>query len=259
MNQTIRLLLAYDGRRFRGWAAQRDPAHPDRRRGARRRAVADVIGERGAALPWPGGPTPACTRGGRSVSFATTSGRRPGADPAMRSTAAGARGRGARRASTPRRVPTHGSRRRAREYRYGSTRVRSPIRSTPGSCGTAPSELDLLRCGRRRDSWWGSTTSRRSAATRAPGKSTVRDLQRVTVRREVTGVEFGFRAERVPAPDGPVARRDAGRRGGGQARAGGDPRHPGRQGPVGGAAARRPPTGSPSSGWSTATLGAGRR
>ena len=101
---------------------------------------------------------------GQVASFVTPSRPCAGADPGR-----GQRPRSRRRSSSWRRVRRRdGLRRPVLGDARASTATRStprpsPIRSPPGTSGTGPERCRSGRCAPRRATWWGSTTSRRSA------------------------------------------------------------------------------------------------
>ena len=83
--------------------------------------------------------------------------------------------------------------------------VHGPVRVAPAG---AARSLARMRAARPR-TWWGSTTSRRSAGIRGPAGPRSGDLQRLSVVRDGERLDVRLPRERVPAPDGPDARRDA--------------------------------------------------
>ena len=188
----LRLVVAYDGTEFRGWAAQRDPAIRTVE-GLLSDALALITGER-PSLSVAGRTDAGVHARGQVVSFPTPAIVDAGADrPGGERRCWGPRSWCAT-AATRRRASTPGSPRRRACTATGSTRARWRIRSGPGSCGTGRAGSRSRRCGRPPASWWGSTTSRRSAGSRAGGRSTIRRLQRLTVDREAERLELGFRA-----------------------------------------------------------------
>ena len=153
------------GRGSAGWAAQRDPQRPDGRGGARRSPRAGA--RRAAALTVAGRTDAGVHARGNVASFHGERGwRRPPRGGAQRR----ARPRGGRprrrggRVHVQRPLLGHGARVRLPD-RHGG---RSPTRSPHGSSGIARATCTSRRCGRPPGRWRGSTTSRPSAAIRAP-------------------------------------------------------------------------------------------
>jgi tRNA pseudouridine38-40 synthase len=191
MTQTIRLLLAYDGTNFRGWAAQRDPAIRTVE-GALTTVLSDVTGER-VKLAVAGRTDAGVHARGQVASFVTTSDRAPGTI----GDAINGRLGPEIVALDVRRAPDDFHARfsaSAREYRY-----RINVGSVPDPFDAAfvwhhASEPDLpaMRAAARHLVGQHDFTS----FCRHPGvgKSTVRDLQRLAVRRRGNRLELGFRA-----------------------------------------------------------------
>jgi tRNA pseudouridine38-40 synthase len=189
--RTIRMMLAYDGTGFRGWAVQRDPAIRTVE-GSLKAVLADVLGEP-ATLAVAGRTDAGVHARGQVASFVTSSRR----EPATIGKAINARlgpeivAIGVRRAPDDFHARFSAS---AREYRY---RI---------NLGPVPDPFD----GRFvwRHAFEPDVAAMRAAARhlvgehdftsfcRHPGagKPTVRDLQRVSVRRRGERLELGFRA-----------------------------------------------------------------
>ncbi len=188
---TIRLLVAYDGTAFHGWARQRD-ASVRTIEGALGEALARVL--RGEVRLSVAGRTDAGVHArGQVVSFVTASSIAPerlqtavngrlAPEVVVRDAAYAPDGFDARFSAS------------AREYRYvvDTGAVADPF--TARFVWHRPGALSVGAMRAGRGPWWGSTTSRRSAATRAGIGSTVRDLQRLTVSRDGQHVVFSLRA-----------------------------------------------------------------
>lgn len=189
--RTIRLLLAYDGTQFRGWATQRDPAI---------RTVEGVVTEAlKAVLTEPvklsvAGRTDAGVHArGQVASFSTTSGRatrsirdalngKLGPEVVARSVTEARVGFDARFSAS------------AREYRYriDIDDVPDPFTARFEWHHPCAPDLRAMRAGARHLVGERDFTS----FCRHPraGKPTVRDLQRVSVIRRGNRLELGFRA-----------------------------------------------------------------
>ncbi|HVD69279.1 MAG TPA: tRNA pseudouridine(38-40) synthase TruA [Actinomycetota bacterium] len=191
MTQTIRLLLAYDGTKFRGWAAQRDPAIRTVE-GALSTVLSDVTGER-VKLAVAGRTDAGVHARGQVASFVTGSDRNPGAFGEA------INGRLAPEivALDVRRAPDAFHARfsaSAREYRY-----RINVGPVPDPFDAAfvwhhASQLDLLAMRAAARHLVGEHDFTSFCRHPGSGKPTVRHLQRVTVQRRDDRLELGFRA-----------------------------------------------------------------
>ncbi len=191
MTQTIRLLLAYDGTRFRGWAAQRDPAIRTVE-GALTTVLSDVTGER-VKLAVAGRTDAGVHARGQVASFVTASDREPGAigDAINGRLAPEIVALDVRRAPDDFHARFSAS---AREYRY-----RINVGSVPDPFDAAfvwhhASEPDLLAMRAAARHLVGEHDFTSFCRHPGAGKPTVRHLQRVTVHRRDDRVELGFRA-----------------------------------------------------------------
>ena len=189
--RTIRLLLAYDGTRFRGWAAQRDPAI---------RTVEGVVTEAlEALLTEPvrlsvAGRTDAGVHArGQVASFATTSARdfrsirdglngRLGPEVVVRSATEAPAGFDARFSAS------------AREYRYRISIGDVPDPFTARFEWHHPYAPDLRAMRIAARHLVGERDFTSFCRHPGPGKPTVRDLHRVSVMRRGDRLELGFRA-----------------------------------------------------------------
>ena len=189
--RTIRMLLAYDGTRFRGWAAQRDPT------------IRTVQGSLAEALePMLGHPVALAVAGrtdagvharGQVASFDTASPREPAA---MRDAINGRlapevvaidvreapRGFHARFSAT------------AREYRYRIDVGPVPDPFTAAFVWHHPCAPDVVAMRRAAAHLIGEHDFTSFCRHPGAGRSTVRELQRVTIRRQGDRLEIGMRA-----------------------------------------------------------------
>lgn len=189
--RTIRLDLAYDGTDFHGWAAQRDPA------------VRTVEGELVAALEEllrepvslsVAGRTDAGVHArGQVASFRTDSSRTPtqirdflngrfAPEVSIHAVREVADGFDARFSAS------------AREYRYVIDTSQTPDPFTGRFIWHRPSSLDVPATRRAAAVFVGSHDFTSFCRHPGAGRSTVRDLQRLTVRRDGDLVLFGLRA-----------------------------------------------------------------
>jgi tRNA pseudouridine38-40 synthase len=189
--RTIRLDLAYDGTGFRGWAAQRDPA------------VRTVEGELTAALEEllrepvklsVAGRTDAGVHArGQVASFTASSGRTPtqirdflngrfAPEIAIRAARDVAEGFDARFSAS------------AREYRYVIDTSDGPDPFTGRFTWHRPGVLDVRAMRGAAAVLTGSHDFTSFCRHPGAGRPTVRDLQRLTVRRDAELVVFGLRA-----------------------------------------------------------------
>jgi len=191
MAQTIRLLLAYDGTNFRGWAAQRDPAIRTVE-GALTTVLSDVTGER-VKLAVAGRTDAGVHARGQVASFVTASDRAPGAigDAINGRLAPEIVAIDVRRAPDDFHARFSAS---AREYRY-----RINVGPVPDPFDAAfvwhhASEPDLLAMRAAARHLVGEHDFTSFCRHPGPDKPTVRHLRRVTVHRRDGRVELGFRA-----------------------------------------------------------------
>ncbi len=189
--RTLRLVLAYDGSRFRGWAAQRDPAI---------RTVEGVVTEAlGALLAEPvrlsvAGRTDAGVHArGQVASFTTTSARdtrpirdalngRLGPEVVVRSVTEAPAGFDARFSAS------------AREYRYRIDIGDVPDPFTARFEWHHPCAPDLRTMRIAARHLMGERDFTSFCRHPGAGRPTVRDLQRVSVMRRGDRLELGFRA-----------------------------------------------------------------
>ena len=248
--RTIRMLLAYDGTGFRGWAAQRDPTIRTVQRSLTE-AIEPVLGHP-VTLAVAGRTDAGVHARGQVASFDTTSERRAGRDPRCDQRPARARGGGDRRAGGVSRLP--------RPLLGERARVPLPHRRGAGarpvhrgaSCGITRS-LPIVVAMRRaaahlvgehdftsfcRHPGAGKVHGARSAAHHDP-------TSRRPPRARLPG-------ERLPASDGAGAHRHARRGGAGHGRPRRGAGHPRGEGPREGAPDGPARAGSPWNGWSTA-------
>ena len=191
MERTIRLLLAYDGTRFRGWAAQRDP---------RIRTVEGVLTEvlsevtRAPVKLAVAGRTDAGVHArGQVASFATSSSRQPGS---IRNAVNGRLGPEVV-ALDVRGMPAGFDARfsaSAREYRY-----RVAVGSVPSPFDAAfvwhhPFEPRLGAMRRAAGHLIGEHDFTSFCRHPGPGKPTTRDLLRVSISLRGDRLELAFRA-----------------------------------------------------------------
>lgn len=191
MTQTIRLLLAYDGTNFRGWAAQRDPAIRTVE-GALTTVLSEVTGEH-VKIAVAGRTDAGVHARGQVVSFVTASDRAPG----VIGDAINGRLGPEIVALDVRRAPDDFHARfsaSAREYRYRINVGPVPDPFDASFVWHHPFEPDVraMRAAARKLIGEHDFTS----FCRHPGrgKPTVRHLQRVTVQRQGDRLELGFRA-----------------------------------------------------------------
>ena len=126
----------------------------------------------------------------------------------------------------------------AREYRYRIDVGDVPDPFTARFVWHHPCAPDLRAMRAPRDTWWVSTTSRRSAGIPGQAGPPCDDLQRVSVTAPRGPAGARIPGERVPASDGAGAHGDARRRRRREARPGSDPGDPRGPGPSSGAAHR---------------------
>jgi tRNA pseudouridine38-40 synthase len=187
----VRLLLAYDGTSFRGWAAQRDPEIRTVE-GLLSDALALVIGER-PSLSVAGRTDAGVHARGQVVSFPTASVSTPerialavnamlGPEVVVRDAGYASAGFDARFSASA----------RVYRYRIDEETVADPFRARfvwhrPGTLPLAPMRSAARRLVGERDF---------ASFCRQPGggRSTTRRLQRLTVDREGERLELGFRA-----------------------------------------------------------------
>ncbi len=189
--RTIRLDLAYDGTGFRGWAEQRD-ASVRTVEGVLRELLPRTLGEE-VRLAVAGRTDAGVHARGQVVSFETWSRRRPeqiqaflnghlAPEVVVVAAAVAPEGFHARFSAT------------AREYRYliDTAPVSDPFTGRFEWHHDRPLDVTALRAGMRQ--LVGEHDFASFCRHPGAGKSTVRDLQRGTVRREGRHVVLGFRA-----------------------------------------------------------------
>jgi tRNA pseudouridine38-40 synthase len=191
VERTIRMLLAYDGTDFRGWAAQRDPRIRTVE-GALTEVLEPVVGE-DVRLSVAGRTDAGVHARGQVASFVTTSSRptiairdaingRLGPEVVARAVGEAAAGFDARSSAS------------AREYRYRIDvgEVPDPFSARFVWHHPCAPDLGAMRAAARH------LVGERDFASfcRHPGagRPTVRDLQRVSVARRGDRIELGFRA-----------------------------------------------------------------
>ena len=189
--RTIRVLLAYDGSGFRGWAAQRDPAIRTVQ-GSLTEALEPVLGHP-VTLAVAGRTDAGVHARGQVASFETTSQR---ATDAMRDAINGrlapevvaidlreaSRGFHARFSAT------------AREYRYRIDVAPVPDPFTAAFVWHRPFTPDVVAMRRAAVHLVGEHDFSSFCRHPGAGRSTVRDLQRITIRRRGDRLEIGMRA-----------------------------------------------------------------
>ncbi len=193
MPRTIRLLLAYDGTSFRGWAAQRDPAIRTVE-GELTEVLASVLGRAPRAV---GGGADGCGRArARPGRLLLDVYREPGGrQSATPSTAAWAPRWCAARRGRARRRSTRGSPRRRASTATGSISRRCPTRSRLDSCGTAQASWTsvAMRAAARQP----GGRARFHLLLPAPGDGASPPCETFSasrITRTETGIELGFRA-----------------------------------------------------------------
>jgi tRNA pseudouridine38-40 synthase len=191
VERTIRLLLAYDGTRFRGWAAQRDPAIRTIE-GALTEVLSDVVGHR-VKLSVAGRTDAGVHARGQVSSFVTTSSREP---VSMRDAINGSLGpevvaldvRGAPDVFDARFSAS------ARAYRYRIGLGPAPSPFDAAFVWHHPFDPRLRAMRRGAQHLIGERDFASFCRHPGPGKTTTRDLQRVSISRSGDRLEIGFRA-----------------------------------------------------------------
>ena len=189
--RTIKLLLAYDGCGFRGWAMQRDPSIRTVQRSLTH-AIEPVLGHP-VTLAVAGRTDAGVHARGQVASFVTTSDRAPGA---IRDAI---NGRLAPEvvAIDVREAP-HGFHARfsatAREYRYRIDVGAVPDPFTASFEWHHPFAADLVAMRRAARHLLGGHDFTSFCRHPGPARSTVRELQRLTVHRHGDRLDLGFRA-----------------------------------------------------------------
>lgn len=189
--RTIRLLLAYDGTGFRGWAAQRDRSIRTIE-GALSDVLADVLGDR-PSLSVAGRTDAGVHARGQVTSFRVETGvtlqriqravnARLGPVVVVRSAAEPPEGFDARFSAT------------AREYRYRIDVGDVPDPFTARYVWHHPGTPDLRAMRAAAQHLVGERDFTSFCRHPGAGRPTVRDLQRVSVSRTDDRVELGFRA-----------------------------------------------------------------
>jgi tRNA pseudouridine38-40 synthase len=189
--RTIRLDLAYDGTGFHGWAAQRDAAVRTVE-GVLTAALEELF--RGPVKLSVAGRTDAGVHArGQVASFRTESARTPqqireflngrfAPEITIRAARLVPAGFDARFSAS------------AREYRYVIDTAETPDPFTGRYTWHRPEDLDVTAMRRAATVLVGSRDFTSFCRHPGPGKPTVRDLQRLTVRRDGDHVVFGLRA-----------------------------------------------------------------
>lgn len=188
---TIRMVLAYDGTGFRGWAAQRDP-HVRTVEGVLTEALEAVLRER-VSLAVAGRTDAGVHARGQVASFETSSVRDPrsirdaingrlGPEVVARDVRPAAAGFHARFSAT------------AREYRYRIDLARVPDPFTARFVWHRPFAPDVRSMRAAARHLVGEHDFASFCRDPGPGKPTVRDLQRVSVTSRDGRLELGFRA-----------------------------------------------------------------
>jgi tRNA pseudouridine38-40 synthase len=191
MTQTIRVLLAYDGTRFRGWAAQRDPATRTVE-GSLMEVLTDVMGKP-VKLAVAGRTDAGVHARGQVASFVTASDREPGAIGAAINARLGPEivAREVRRAPDEFHARFSAS---AREYRYRINLARVPDPFDAAFVWHHAFEPDVPAMRAAARALVGEHDFTSFCRHPGAGKPTVRRLQRVTVQRRGDRLELGFRA-----------------------------------------------------------------
>jgi tRNA pseudouridine38-40 synthase len=189
--RTIRLDLAYDGTGFRGWARQRDPAIRTVE-GVLTAALEELLREP-VSLSVAGRTDAGVHARGQVASFGTGSSRtsaqvrdflngRFAPEIAIEAVRDVADGFDARFSAS------------ARGYRYTVDTSEAPDPFTGRYTWHRPGALDVTEMRRAAATLVGSHDFTSFCRHPGAGRSTVRDLQRLTVRRDGDHVEFGLRA-----------------------------------------------------------------
>ncbi len=189
---TIRLQLAYDGTRFRGWAAQRDPGIRTVE-GELKRVLFDLVGEP-VKLAVAGRTDAGVHARGQVASFVTDSRREVGT---IRQAINGRLG--PEIVTTDVRRAPEGFHARfsasAREYRYRIDVGEVPDPFDARFVWHRPSDPDLRAMRAAARHLVGEHDFTSFCRHPGAGKPTVRDLQRVSVSRVGDRLELGFRAD----------------------------------------------------------------
>jgi tRNA pseudouridine38-40 synthase len=190
--RTIRLLLAYDGTGFRGWAAQRDPSIRTIE-GSLAAVLSDVV-RHPVKLTVAGRTDAGVHARGQVASFVTNSPRDPG------SLRDAVNGRLAPEvvALEVRWAPDGFSARgsaSAREYRYRIGLGSVPDPFTARFVWHHPFEADVRAMREAVAALLGEHDFTSFCRHPGPGRATTRDLQRVSITRSDDRLEIGFRAD----------------------------------------------------------------
>jgi tRNA pseudouridine38-40 synthase len=189
--RTLRIDLAYDGTGFRGWAAQRDPAVRTVE-GILLEALEEVLREP-IALSVAGRTDAGVHARGQVASFQTASSRtseqvtsflngRLAPEISIRSVSEATNGFDARHSAS------------ARVYRYSIDLGKTPDPFTGRFTWYRPGRLDLAAMRRAAAPLVGEHDFASFCRHPGDGRSTVRDLQRLTIRRDGDLVEVSLRA-----------------------------------------------------------------
>ena len=189
--RTIRLDLAYDGTGFRGWATQRDPAVRTIQ-GELTAALDDLLRER-VSLSVAGRTDAGVHARGQVASFKTESSRTPiqVRDFLNGRFAPEISIREAREVADPFDARFSAS---AREYRYVIDAAEIPDPFTGRFTWHRPGALDVTAMRKASAVLVGSHDFTSFCRHPGAGRSTSRDLQRLTVRRDSDHIVFGLRA-----------------------------------------------------------------
>jgi tRNA pseudouridine38-40 synthase len=188
---TIRLVLAYDGTGFRGWAAQRDPEIRTIE-GELTAVLTDVL-EGSVKLRVAGRTDAGVHARGQVASFRSERGLAP------RALRAAINGRLAPEVVCLRADEVQASfdarfAASAREYRYRIDTAEAPDPFTARFVWHRPGLLDVVRMRSAARELVGEHDFTSFCRHPGPGRATVRDLQRLTVTSTGERVELGFRA-----------------------------------------------------------------
>ena len=192
MTRVVRLLLAYDGTGFRGWAAQRDLSI--RTVEGELSSVLGRIVNEPIKLSVAGRTDAGVHARGQVTSFTTTTNLAPDRIRDARERHPRPRARRPAGLGRARRVRRAFLRNRPGVSRTRSRPAMSPIRSRRGTPGIVPAGCTCPRCVGRGSCSSANATSPRSAATRDEDDRRSAHLQRVAVRRAGDQLTIAFRA-----------------------------------------------------------------
>jgi tRNA pseudouridine38-40 synthase len=185
------MLLAYDGTGFRGWAAQRDPTIRTVQR-TLTEAIEPVLGH-SVSLAVAGRTDAGVHARGQVASLVTTSERAPGA---IRDAINGRLAPEVVAIDVREAPPDFHARfsATAREYRYRIDVGAVPDPFTAAFVWHHPFDADVVAMRRAAAHLTGEHDYASFCRHPGPGRSTVRDIHRITVRRHGDRLELGFRA-----------------------------------------------------------------